>query len=41
MATTDHRDVVLVAGLDPHAAKGTLDVQRPWLRRERSRGATH
>jgi hypothetical protein len=35
MATLDHRDVVLVAGVDPYAAKGTLDVQRPWLRRER------
>ena len=32
MATLDHRDVVLVAGRDPHAAKGTTDVVRPYVR---------
>jgi len=34
MALLDHRDVVLVAGRDPHAAKGTTDVTRPHLRRD-------
>jgi ectoine hydroxylase-related dioxygenase (phytanoyl-CoA dioxygenase family) len=34
MATADHRDVVLVAGHDPYAAKGTHDLQRPRLRHE-------
>jgi phytanoyl-CoA hydroxylase len=28
----DHRDVVLVAGTDPYAYKGTLDVMRPHVR---------
>jgi len=32
MATLDHRDVVLVAGHDPRAAKGTTDVVRPYVR---------
>jgi phytanoyl-CoA hydroxylase len=32
MATVDHRDIVLVAGDDPYAAKGTVDVMRPHLR---------
>jgi phytanoyl-CoA hydroxylase len=36
MATLDHRDIVLVAGRDPYAAKGTVDAQRPWLRGERA-----
>jgi phytanoyl-CoA hydroxylase len=40
MATLDHRDIVLVAGVDPHAAKGTLDIHRPWLRTERPSRAT-
>ena len=34
MATVDHRDVLLVAGHDPYAARGTTDVMRPRLRRE-------
>jgi phytanoyl-CoA hydroxylase len=34
MGTLDHRDVMLVAGQDPHAAKGTVDVVRPRLRPE-------
>jgi ectoine hydroxylase-related dioxygenase (phytanoyl-CoA dioxygenase family) len=34
MGLLDHRDVVLVAGEDPHAAKGTTDVARPRLRPE-------
>jgi phytanoyl-CoA hydroxylase len=32
MATLDHRDIVLVAGADPYAAKGTIDVMRPQVR---------
>jgi phytanoyl-CoA hydroxylase len=32
MATADHRDVLLVAGEDPYAAKGTADVMRPYVR---------
>jgi phytanoyl-CoA hydroxylase len=32
MATVDCRDVLLVAGTDPHTAKGTVDVMRPRLR---------
>ena len=32
MATVDHRDIVLVAGRDPHAAKGTKDLMRPRIR---------
>jgi len=32
VATADVRDVVLVAGHDPHAYKGIVDVMRPWLR---------
>ena len=32
VATADVRDIVLVAGHDPHADKGTVDVMRPWLR---------
>jgi phytanoyl-CoA hydroxylase len=35
MGTLDHRDILLVAGEDPHAAKGTVDVVRPRLRPER------
>jgi phytanoyl-CoA hydroxylase len=34
MGTLDHRDVLLVAGEDPYAAKGTVDVVRPRLRPE-------
>ncbi len=30
--TEDLRDVVLVAGTDPYAAKGTVDVSQPYLR---------
>ena len=32
MATTDHRDVLLVAGEDPYAFKGTADLMRPHVR---------
>jgi phytanoyl-CoA hydroxylase len=28
----DHRDIVLVAGTDPYASKGTADVMRPHIR---------
>lgn len=34
MATVDHRDVLLVAGCDPYAARGTTDVMAPRLRRD-------
>jgi len=33
-ATEDLRDIVLVAGEDPYAWKGTVDVNRPYLRPE-------
>jgi ectoine hydroxylase-related dioxygenase (phytanoyl-CoA dioxygenase family) len=32
MATLDMRDIVLVAGHDPHASKGVVDIMRPRLR---------
>jgi ectoine hydroxylase-related dioxygenase (phytanoyl-CoA dioxygenase family) len=32
MGRADHRDVVLVAGTDPYAHKGTVDVMRPHVR---------
>lgn len=32
VATADVRDVLLIAGIDPHAAKGTVDVHHPRLR---------
>jgi phytanoyl-CoA hydroxylase len=32
--TQDNRDVVLVAGTDPYAWKGTEDLNRPYVRRE-------
>jgi phytanoyl-CoA hydroxylase len=32
IAQADHRDVVLVAGVDPYAYKGTADVMRPHVR---------
>jgi phytanoyl-CoA hydroxylase len=32
MGTTDHRDVMLVAGEDPYAFKGTTDVMLPHIR---------
>jgi phytanoyl-CoA hydroxylase len=35
MGTLDHRDILLVAGEDPYAAKGRFDVVRPRLRPER------
>jgi hypothetical protein len=34
LGTLDHRDILIVAGTDPHAAKGTVDVVRPRLRPE-------
>jgi phytanoyl-CoA hydroxylase len=39
MATVDHRDVLLVAGEDPYAAAGTIDVMRPYVRPVPSAGA--
>jgi hypothetical protein len=32
MGSLDHRDVLLVAGEDPYAAKGTVDLMRPHVR---------
>jgi hypothetical protein len=32
MATTDHRDILLVAGEDPYAFKRIVDVMRPHIR---------
>lgn len=32
MGTTDHRDIVLVAGEDPYAFKGATDLMRPHVR---------
>jgi len=32
MATTDCRDVLVVAGSDPYAARGTVDVMKPYIR---------
>jgi phytanoyl-CoA hydroxylase len=32
MGRADHRDIVLVAGTDPYAYKGTVDVMRPRVR---------
>ena len=36
MATADCRDIVVVAGTDPHGARGTVDVMQPRLRVDRS-----
>ena len=36
MATSDCRDIVVVAGTDPHGARGTADVMQPRLRVDRS-----
>ena len=32
--THDLRDIVMVAGVDPYAYKGTEDVNRPYVRSE-------
>ncbi len=32
--TQDLRDIVMVAGVDPYAYKGTEDVNRPYVRRK-------
>src|SRR6266542_2305156 len=32
MGRADHRDIVMVAGTDPYAYKGTTDVMRPHVR---------
>lgn len=34
----DHRDIILVAGRDPYAYKGTPDIVRPYLRKDRDGG---
>jgi phytanoyl-CoA hydroxylase len=38
MALLDHRDVLLVAGRDPYAHKGTVDLMRPHVRADREGG---
>jgi phytanoyl-CoA hydroxylase len=38
MGTADHRDILLVAGVDPYAFKGTTDVMRPHVRPDREGG---
>jgi phytanoyl-CoA hydroxylase len=38
IAMLDHRDIVLVAGEDPYAFKGTTDVMRPHVRPDREGG---
>jgi hypothetical protein len=40
MATVDHRDVLLVAGVDPYAFKGTTDIVHPYVRPHGSRRVT-
>jgi phytanoyl-CoA hydroxylase len=32
MGAVDHRDILLVAGEDPYAFKGTTDLMRPHVR---------
>ena len=34
----DHRDIILVAGRDPYAYKGTSDIVRAYLRKDRDGG---
>ncbi len=34
----DHRDIILVAGHDPYAYKGTPDIVAPYLRKDRDGG---
>jgi hypothetical protein len=36
--TDDVRDIIMVAGHDPYAWKGTADLTRPYLRRETPAG---
>jgi hypothetical protein len=38
MATADYRDVVLVAGQDPYAYKGTEDIARAYSRPDKDGG---
>jgi phytanoyl-CoA hydroxylase len=38
MATADYRDIVLVAGQDPYAYKGTVDLARPYSRPDKDGG---
>src|SRR5262249_5201723 len=38
MGLLDHRDIVLVAGEDPYAYKGTADLMRPHVRADRAGG---
>ncbi|WP_373516798.1 phytanoyl-CoA dioxygenase family protein [Pricia sp.] len=36
-ATEDLRDIVMVCGTDPYAHKGTIDVNRPYLRQDKTK----
>ena len=38
--TQDNRDIVLVAGVDPYAWKGTEDLNKPFVRRESAAAPT-
>jgi hypothetical protein len=38
MGRLDHRDIELVAGIDPYAHAGTADLMRPHVRRDREGG---
>ncbi len=40
-AKADYRDIVMVAGTDPYAYKGTLDIARPGVRQDRAGGCDH
>ena len=38
MAIADFRDIVLVAGEDPYAYKGTVEVSKPYSRPDKDGG---
>ncbi len=38
IAIADHRDIVMIAGKDPYAYKGTIDVHRPSVRQTKAGG---
>lgn len=40
MGKADYRDILLVAGEDPYAFKGTTDISRPHIRQERMGGCS-
>jgi ectoine hydroxylase-related dioxygenase (phytanoyl-CoA dioxygenase family) len=39
MGKHDHRDILMVAGQDPYAYKGTVDIMKPHIRRDREGGS--